>query len=93
MKHETAVEGALFVPGELRILAWSLDKRLRLWDVSWRGDNLFEIACNHTPPVRDLNDMYRLSNRYGIGISELICQPGIKIPDPDWSRIERAKEE
>lgn len=26
--------------------------------------------------------------RSGVGIEEPICQPGVKIPDPDWSRTE-----
>jgi hypothetical protein len=37
--------------------------------------------------------MDRLSDRYGVKIGELICQPGVRIPDPDWSTIERVKEE
>src|SRR5271166_6553464 len=45
------------------------------------------------PPIHDLHDMDRLSNRYGVKIGELICQPGVRIPDPDWSSIERVKED
>ena len=54
--------GATFDKEERRILSWSDDKTLRLWDVSWRGKNLFEIACNHAPQNHDLA---RLSVRYG----------------------------
>ena len=79
--------------GRQRILSWSQDKTLRLWDVSWRGDNLFEIACNTTPMTNSKKEMERLSKRYGVTIEEPICQPGVKIPDPDWSRTEAAHAE
>ena len=36
-------------------------------------------------------EMDHLSKRYGVKIEEPICQPGVKIPDPDWSRMERAR--
>ena len=49
--------------------------------MSWRGDNLFEIACNTTPMMNSKKEMERLSKRYGVTIEEPICQPGVKIPD------------
>jgi hypothetical protein len=38
-------------------------------------------------------EMERLSKRYGVKIDEPICQPGVKIPVPDWSRMEPAHAE
>jgi hypothetical protein len=74
-------------------VSWSSDKTLRLRDVSWHGDNLFEIACNTTPMMSSKEEMERLSRRYGVKIDEPICQPGVKIPDPDWSHMEPAHAE
>jgi hypothetical protein len=74
MKHGGSVNGALFSPDESRIL-------------SWRGDNLFEIACNHMPQTHDLA---RLSRRYGVQIADPICAAPNKIPIPDWKKVERA---
>ncbi len=82
--------GALYSPDGKRILSWSQDKTLRLWDVSWQGDDLFEIACKYTPMMSSKEEMERLSKRYGVKIEQPICQPGVKIPDPDWSRMEPA---
>jgi WD40 repeat protein len=93
MKHEGAVNGAQFDKDGRRILSWSLDKTIRLWDVSWQGDDLFEIACNYTPMMTSKEEMDRLSKRYGVKIDEPICQKGVKIPDPDWNNVERAHEQ
>ena len=93
MMHEGPVRGAQFDRDERRILSWSQDYTLRIWDVSWRGGNLFEIACNHSAPLRYPEDLDRLSDRYGVRIEGLIWRAGERIPDPDWSRIERAKAE
>ena len=38
-------------------------------------------------------EMERLSKRYGVKIDEPICRPGVKIPDPNWSRMEPAHAE
>jgi hypothetical protein len=38
------------------------DKTVRLWDVGWRGRNILEISCNHSPPDHDLS---AVSARYG----------------------------
>jgi hypothetical protein len=38
-------------------------------------------------------ELERLSKRYGIKIEEPICQKGVKIPDPEWSRMEPAHAE
>ena len=72
---------------------WSNDSTLRLWDVSWKGDDLFEIACKYTPIMNSQKEMDRLSKRYGVKIDEPICAQGVKIPDPDWSRVEPAHEQ
>jgi WD40 repeat protein len=92
MRYAREVNGALFTAEGSRVLSWSDDGTLRLWEIAWRGDDLFEIACNHTPPVR-LKDMDRLSARYGIRIGEPICEPGVRVPDPDWSQMEWLKDE
>jgi hypothetical protein len=77
-------------PDGRRILSRSLDETLRVWDASWQGDDLFEIACKYTPMMSSKAEMERLSKRYGVKIEEPICQPGVKIPDPDWRRTEPA---
>ena len=77
MTHDGAVGGALLSRDETRILSWSDDKTVRLWDASWRGRNLLEIACNHSPPDHDLS---AVSARYGIKIADPICQPDKVIP-------------
>jgi WD40 repeat protein len=93
MRHEGGVNGAVYSPDGKRILSWSFDKTLRLWDASWQGENLFEIACNYVTMMSSKEEMERLSKRYGVKSDEPICQPGVKIPDPDWSRMEPAHEE
>jgi hypothetical protein len=35
-------------------------------------------------------EIERLSKRYGLKIDEPICQDGVGIPLPDWSRTEPA---
>jgi hypothetical protein len=69
------------------------DNTLRLWDASWQGDDLFEIVCKYTPMMSSMEEIERLSKRYGVKIAEPICQLGVKIPGPDWSRTERAHAE
>jgi hypothetical protein len=77
MLHEGSVVGALLIRDESRILSWSADKSVRLWNAAWRGRNLLEIACNHSPPGHDLSSV---SARYGIKIAEPICQLDKVIP-------------
>jgi WD40 repeat protein len=77
MAHDNVLNGALLSRVETRILSWSYDKTVRLWDVSWHGLNLLEIACNHSPPDHDLS---AVSARYGIKITDPICQPDKVIP-------------
>jgi WD40 repeat protein len=94
LRHEDSVNGALYSPDGKRILSWSDDKTLRLWDVSWQGD-LFEITCKYTPMMSSqfAEERVRLFKRYGVRIDEPICQPGVKIPDPDLSHTEPAHAE
>ena len=40
-----------------------------------------------------LNIMVTLEQKYGVKIDEQICQPGVRIPDPDWSRMDPAHAE
>ena len=54
---------------------------------------MFEIACKYTPIMNSQKEMDRLSKRYGVKIDEPICAQGVKIPDPDWSRVEPAHEQ
>ena len=54
MRHDDSVSGTLFSRDDRRILSWSTDRTLRLWNAAWRGGNLFEIACNHLPQTHDL---------------------------------------
>jgi hypothetical protein len=49
-----------------------MDRTLRQWDASWKGDNLFEIACNHWPD----HDLNPLRAQYGVAINQPICAPG-----------------
>jgi hypothetical protein len=93
LRHEDVIKGAVYSADGRRILSWSGDKTLRLWDVSWQGDNLFEIACKYTPMMSSKEEMDRLSERYGVKVDEPICQPGLKIPDLDWSRMKPAHAE
>jgi WD40 repeat protein len=64
-----------------RLLSWSFYGSLRLWNTSWRGDNLFQIACEHWPD----HDLRSLSQRYEITIDEPICADAKAIPLPSWS--------
>jgi hypothetical protein len=45
MKHDDIVQGGVLTRDETRILSWSDDKTLRLWDAGWPKGNLLEVAC------------------------------------------------
>jgi WD40 repeat protein len=79
MKHDNEVRGARLFRNGTRVLSWSEDKTVRVWDISWRGGNLLEIACNHSPPDHDLAPV---SRRYGVQLVDPICRSGKTIPLP-----------
>lgn len=93
MKHEALVAGATYSPDGRGILSWSWDRTLRLWDNSWKDGDLFQIACDHTPMMSSEGELERLSKRYGVDLGEPICQRGVEIPVPDWTRTEPAHAE
>jgi hypothetical protein len=45
MKHNDLMEVALLTKDETRILSWSSDHTLRLWDAGWPKGNLLASAC------------------------------------------------
>ena len=63
---------------EGRLLSWSSDKTLRLWDASWPKGHIFEIACAVLPD----KELDSLTKRYGIEVAKPICEPRAKIPLP-----------
>ena len=78
------VAGAIYTQDERRVLSWSLDGTLRLWDVWWRGEDLFQVACAFAPMMSSEGEVARLSKRYAVEIGEPICQKDDHIPEPDW---------
>jgi hypothetical protein len=49
--------GARLMNNETRILSWSDDHTLRLWDVDWPKGNLLEVTCALLPmEERDATD-------------------------------------
>jgi hypothetical protein len=85
MRHDGPVYGALEM-SDRRILSWSPDNTLRLWDVNWPQGSLFEIVCRLLPD----QTLSGLANRYGVRVTEPICQSPESIPLPDWKgAIER----
>ena len=88
IKFDGGVAGATYAQDDGRILSWNYHGAMRLWSIPWRGGDLFQIACAFAPMMSSPQEMDRLSKRYGMKIEEPICQPGVKIPDPDWSRME-----
>jgi WD40 repeat protein len=89
MRHEGPVSGALLTKNEDRILSWSEDKPLRLWDMRWPQGNLLGLTC---ALLLD-RDLESLSKRYGISIAQPICSPDQITLAVDWSKIERAPQE
>jgi WD40 repeat protein len=89
MSHDDSVYDALFTADETHVLSWSgsrgMPGTLQMWDVFWHGRNLFEIACNYSPPDHELSGV---SKRYGVKVDDPICAPGQVIPSPDWNSIQ-----
>ena len=87
MKQD-GVRGALLTKDETRILSWSDDYTLRLWDARWPKGNLLEVACALLP-IED-RDAINASKHYGVTIRDPICAPATATLVPGWSQIERA---
>jgi len=85
MKQDGSVLGAVLTKDETRILSWSANRTLRLWDSGWPKGNLFEIAC---AILRD-HDANNASKHYGVVSRDRICVPAIATLMPDCSLIER----
>ena len=88
MKHNASVDGAVLTKDETRILSWSGDHTVRLWDAGWPKGNLLEIACALLP-IED-RDASSASKHYSVTISAPICTPTAATVVPGWSQIERA---
>ncbi len=77
MRHDGRVNGALLMP-DGRILSWSEDNTLRLWNVNWPKGTTFDVAC---ALLLDPN-LRTVSDRYEISINEPICDHPANIPLP-----------
>ena len=89
----TLSEGGLYSPDGKPSCRGLKTRRSGFGTSHGRVTTLFEIACKYTPMMSSREEMERLSKRYGVKIEEPICEPGVKIPDPDWSRMEPAHAE
>jgi hypothetical protein len=82
MVHEGQILGASFTPEETGIFSWMYEvgpqrTSIQFWNAQWRGNEIFDIACNHLPPDHDVS---AVEKRYGIQIPDPICQQGKIIP-------------
>ena len=82
MKHGGRVLGALFDKAEARILSWSSDKTVRLWDVLRLGPgHHVEVACRLLPD----KNIATLRDDFGINVADGICtNDGKDAPAPDF---------
>jgi hypothetical protein len=82
MKHQSSVWGAVFDKAEGRILSWSYDGTVRLWDVARLGPrSLVEAACRLLPD----KDVSTLRRDFGIAVTDPICgYDGKEAPAPDF---------
>jgi WD40 repeat protein len=80
------VRGALWSDDGARILSWSDDNTLRLWNASWPKGSILTVAC---ALLLD-RDVAEMSERTGISIDDPICTPEQLSVPLDWSKIERA---
>jgi hypothetical protein len=78
--------GALLTKDERRILSWSIDGTLRLWDAGWPRGNLLEVVC----ALLEDQDANNASKHYGVTIVDPICVPRNATLELDLSLIERA---
>jgi hypothetical protein len=81
-------DGARLTKDEGRVLSWSKDDTLRLWDAGWPKGNLLEVACVLLP-IEDRNAS-DASKHFGVTIKDPICSPESATIVPEWSLIERA---
>jgi hypothetical protein len=79
------VEGALFDRAEARILSWSDDGTVRLWDIARLTEgNLIELGCRLSVD----KDISTLQKNSGIKVSEPICtNQGKDAPAPNFSEL------
>jgi hypothetical protein len=82
MKHDDTVLGAVFDKAEARILSWSSDKTVRLWDVLRLGPgHHVEVACRLLPD----KNIATLRDDFGINVADGICtNDGKDAPAPDF---------
>ena len=85
MKHDDPVNGALFDKAEARILSWSSDATVRLWDIArLMQGNLIELGCRLLAD----KDVSTLQKDFGIKVTEPICtNDGKDAPAPDFSEL------
>jgi WD40 repeat protein len=83
MRH-AEVSGALELTSR-RILSWSRNGALRLWQLNLPRSSLFELSCALLPD----KDLAPIEKRYSIDLKDLkICGSPQDIPLPDWKVIE-----
>jgi hypothetical protein len=79
-----------------RALSWSADKTLRLWDIAWpKAPSLLRFGCElvrgdkgeNQQEYREHGGLQAFSFPCGIALSDPICQIGVEIPAPDWSKV------
>ena len=85
MKHDSAVNGALFDQAQARILSWSEDGTVRLWNIARLMDgNLVEVGCRLLAD----KDISTLQEKFGIKVTEPICtNEGKDAPAPDFIEL------
>lgn len=85
MRHGDDVHFAAFSPDGTRVLTGSRDQTARLWNAQWPSGPIPAVACALLPEIRvgrgsvDLSDVQA---RYGISITEPICEGGPPPFDP-----------
>jgi hypothetical protein len=85
MKHADEVGGALFAQADARILSWSVDGTIRIWDIARLvHGNLVEVACRLLAD-KDVSTLHKDS---AIKVTEKICTDHGKLaPAPLFSEL------
>jgi hypothetical protein len=85
MHHDGTVIGALFDQAEARILSWSTNGTVRVWDIArLMQGNLIELGCRLLVD----KDISTLQRDFGIKVTEPICtNDGKDAPAPDFSEL------